>query len=119
MRKRIIAFCGICCSDCPAYRATLSDDENLRREVAEKWSSAEFPICEKDVVCYGCAETDKEVMPFVSSCKVRSCAMAKGVDTCAHCDEYSCDILEYMWDRTGDERAKTNLDNIRRHLAEP
>ena len=33
----MLAFCGIDCSNCPVYRATMTNDEILKRETAEKW----------------------------------------------------------------------------------
>ena len=36
--KRIIGFCGLICTDCPAYLATLNNDDGLRKETAVKWS---------------------------------------------------------------------------------
>ncbi|HEC96016.1 MAG TPA: DUF3795 domain-containing protein, partial [Euryarchaeota archaeon] len=36
--EKIIGFCGLICSECPAYLATQKDDDNERRKVAETWS---------------------------------------------------------------------------------
>lgn len=32
---KMIAFCGIVCSECPAFVATQKDDDAKRKEVAE------------------------------------------------------------------------------------
>jgi len=34
---RIVAYCGIVCSDCEAYRATQSGDREALKRVAAKW----------------------------------------------------------------------------------
>jgi hypothetical protein len=47
---KIIAFCGILCSDCPAYLATqAADDEALAKQAAE-WSSDEYPLTADDLI---------------------------------------------------------------------
>jgi hypothetical protein len=113
--KRIIAFCGISCSDCPAFKATVANDDDLRRDVAEKWSSDEYPINAKDVNCLGCIDIDNPVMSFVGKCRVRLCAAEKGVETCASCEDYACEVLQGVWDYIGDNEAKENLEAIRKN----
>ena len=36
--KKIIACCGIICSECPAYIAFKNDDDELRAKTAKQWS---------------------------------------------------------------------------------
>ncbi len=36
--KKIVAKCGLACSECPAYIATQTNDDALRAETAAKWS---------------------------------------------------------------------------------
>ena len=36
--EKIIAYCGLICSECPAYIATQKDSDEERKKVAEKWS---------------------------------------------------------------------------------
>ncbi len=115
-QEKIIAFCGICCSDCPAYRATVENDDAMREEVAKKWSSDEFPLSAKEVNCLGCKVMDGGVMSFVQKCKVRQCASEKGVENCAHCEAFACALLEKVWGYTGDEAAKRTLERIRENL---
>ena len=35
--SRMVAFCGVICTDCPAYRATQTDDRSALEEVLEHW----------------------------------------------------------------------------------
>ena len=35
--NRMIAFCGIICSDCPAYLATQADDRDALEQVLAHW----------------------------------------------------------------------------------
>jgi hypothetical protein len=115
-QEKIIAFCGISCSDCPAYRATMANDDELRRDVAGKWGSDAFPLTPDDIHCLGCPVMDGEVMEFVKKCKVRLCASSKGVVNCAHCEAYACDLLQKVWSYVSDKEAKGNLEGIRKDL---
>ena len=36
--NRYIAYCGLDCEKCEARIATINNDNNLRKEVAKKWS---------------------------------------------------------------------------------
>lgn len=36
--NKFIAYCGLDCSTCEARIATINNDDNLRNEVAKKWS---------------------------------------------------------------------------------
>ena len=52
---KIIAYCGLLCSECGAYIATLNDDNKKRKEVAKQWSE-EYggDITPEDINCVGC-----------------------------------------------------------------
>ncbi|MCK4824426.1 DUF3795 domain-containing protein, partial [bacterium] len=36
--EKMISFCGIVCTECPAFLATKNDDDNERKKIAEMWS---------------------------------------------------------------------------------
>lgn len=36
--EKMIAFCGIICTECPGFIATQRDSDEERRRVAESWS---------------------------------------------------------------------------------
>ena len=42
------------------------------------------------------------------------CGLSKGVETCAHCDEYGCEIISSFWEMA--PKAKENLEAIRAKL---
>jgi hypothetical protein len=111
---KMVAFCGIVCTECPAYIATQKNDDELREKVAQKWSSDEYPIKMKDVNCYGCVVEDNDVMDFCSECEVRKCGIEKGVKNCAYCDDYICEKLEKLWKFLNLPKPKQELEKIRK-----
>lgn len=58
MSEAIIAYCGLVCSECGAFKRQK---------------------------CQGCHSPK----PMFQGCKVKKCAMDKGVSTCAACIEFS------------------------------
>jgi len=51
----IISYCGLLCSDCGAYIATVADDDEKRAEVARQWSEMyEANLSPSDINCEGC-----------------------------------------------------------------
>jgi hypothetical protein len=90
----LISCCGLDCADCGARKATLLNDDELRKQTAEEWSKqfgADIPY--QIINCTGCRE---EGVKFVhcNECEVRNCVNGKGYDTCADCAELeSCSIV--------------------------
>ena len=41
--NKMIAFCGLDCEQCEARIATINNDNNLRKKVADKWSKKNNP----------------------------------------------------------------------------
>ncbi len=115
--EKIVAFCGIVCTECPAFLARKNDDDELRRKTAERWSSPEFPIKAESIDCYGCFATDKKMMEFCRQCRIRNCGVEKGVENCAYCDEYPCLKLEELWKHLQLPEPKEVLDKIKKQLS--
>jgi hypothetical protein len=93
--KKIIAKCGIVCSECPAYIATQKSDDVLRAETAKKWSAMfKSDIKPSDINCDGCQSETPRLFSYCSTCEIRKCARAKKVETCAACPDYSCAKLD-------------------------
>jgi len=55
----MIAICGLICNDCPAYIATQKDDDEMRKKIAEEWSSDQYPLKPEDINC--CIENLMEI----------------------------------------------------------
>jgi hypothetical protein len=111
MTEQIIAYCGLTCTDCPAYIATREDDTEKLKTLALKWYGVEndATFC----VCDGCI-TDGRKNKWCGECAVRACAVERCVVNCAHCDEYGCEILTAFFGDVPD--AKINLKRIRATL---
>lgn len=75
--QKMIAICGLVCTECPAYRATQKDDNEEREKIAERWSSKEFPLKPEDINCDGCLAFGKRLMKYCNRCEVRACGFEK------------------------------------------
>ena len=83
----MIAHCGIICEECPSYKGTITGDESLLVKMNEQYGDQKSDAV--DFVCLGCKYTDlKLIATDCSRCAIRACALAKGKDLCATCDEY-------------------------------
>jgi len=90
----MISYCGLDCSQCPAYLATRSGDREALERVAADWSKqfdVEVPV--EGVICDGCRSDTGRRSGYCGICEVRACGVGKGVITCAHCEDYDCDTL--------------------------
>ena len=108
------AYCGLNCSECPARLAYINNDDELRQETIKKWSTPEFPVTADTLDCIRC-KSDGPHFAFCSNCTVRGCASKRGVETCAHCDDYGCDVLEEWLSHVG-EKGRETLEKIRAAL---
>ncbi len=113
--NKIIAYCGLVCTDCPAYIATQANDQAALERVAAQWRE-EYnapTITVESVICDGCL-TDGRKCSHCSECEIRACGVEQGVANCAHCVDYACDKLEGFFGFVPD--ARTVLDEIRQSL---
>ena len=116
MQKKMVAFCGIVCSDCRAFIATQTIDTELKREVAKTWSTKTETLKPEDINCDGCLATGRRLFKFCRVCDVRRCGREKCVENCAYCQEFPCEKLSGLWKRFSLTEPKTTLEGIRRKL---
>jgi hypothetical protein len=110
---RMIAYCGIVCSECPAFIATQQNDDAKRKQVAEMWSRQyKMAVKSEDINCDGCTSGSRRLLNYCSICEIRKCGQDKGVKNCAYCDEYSCDKLTRF--HTMAPQAKASLEKIKK-----
>jgi len=109
-----IAYCGLNCSDCRAFKATQAEDSEWKRTIANQWSEGlKTEFKPEDVDCNGC-RSDTISGWCRKICKIRPCAELKNVRTCAECDEYQCAPLKEFL--SNEQMATKNLEEIRRAL---
>jgi hypothetical protein len=94
----MIAFCGLKCSDCPAYIATAVDNSELLEQVVCEWRTAfnSPDISIEDILCDGCQTIDGRLNGYCQHCSIRACGKSQGIPNCAHCKNYSCMELERL-----------------------
>ena len=113
---KIIAYCGLVCSDCSAYIATQADDQAALEQVAAQWRE-EYNVPDitvESVICDGCLTDEGRKCSHCFDCKIRACGMERGVVNCAYCDDYACEEMEGFFGFVPDARA--TLDGIRQSL---
>jgi len=112
-RDKMIAYCGLVCSDCPTLIATQKNDDKMREETAKKWSEMfHADIKPADINCDGCPTDSASLFNYCAQCEIRKCAREKGVKNCAYCADYPCKKLTaFLKDAP---EAKAVLDGIRK-----
>jgi Protein of unknown function (DUF3795) len=113
--EQMIAFCGLDCLQCPAYIATQADDDEKRRETALMWSKVfKTDISIDKINCDGCNADDGRLFHHCSVCEIRACAREKGLANCAHCDDFACTRLDFIFNVV--PTARQTLEKIRAGL---
>lgn len=72
------AYCGLYCGAC-RWSTTFPRTP----------SPAAADSCDKNGTCPGCRSTGN----ICGFCKMKNCAVAKGLNSCAACADYPCDLL--------------------------
>jgi len=109
-----IAVCGIDCTVCPTFRATMANDDALRQKTAAEWSKMyKAEIKPVDINCRGCNSPEGPWFSYCAGmCEIRKCGKLRKLDTCADCADYACDKLEGFFKMAPE--AKTTLDARRK-----
>ena len=111
MNDKKYGICGIDCSKCPAYIATINDDNVLREKTAKEWSKLYgLNLKPEDINCLGC-HNDKVLWRHCKECDIRKCALSKKLSSCAYCPYYPCNNLRKWFDEVPE--AKENLNKSR------
>ncbi len=104
--KRMVAFCGITCTDCKAFVATHENDDAKRKQVADEWK-----LKPEEVNCIGCTDPNGLRIDYWKTCPIRNCGTEREVENCASCVDYSCEKLEKFQEKS--PKAKETLENLR------
>lgn len=104
--EKMIACCGLDCTKCDAYLATIRNDDVLRVKTAKLWSELNHaPITPEMIRCLGC-RADGVKTPYCESlCEIRKCAVKKGLATCGGCAGLErCGIVGAVLENSVDAR---------------
>lgn len=113
--EKMIAYCGLACTECDAYIATQKNDDKMRAEVAAKWTQEyHHDLKPEDINCVGCIPTDGKHVGQCYVCEVRKCGQEKGVINCAYCEDYACEKLNGYFKMA--PMMKANLEEIRKGM---
>jgi hypothetical protein len=108
----IIAYCGLDCSECSAFIATQTNDLEQKRKIAERWTKElKIEFRPENIECMGC-KSDRVSGWCTKICRVRPCAEARVVRTCADCEDYLCGKLKEFL--SNEPKAATNLEQIKK-----
>jgi len=112
---KMVAYCGLVCTDCEAFMVTQKNDTAKRKELAEAWSKQfGHEIKAEEINCDGCLSLDGRHISYCNVCDVRKCGMEKDVENCAYCIDYKCEKLEKFHEQA--PKAKGNLEEIRLNM---
>jgi hypothetical protein len=103
---KMIAYCGLVCTNCPTYLATQADDDDARRKTAEFYAKKfGFKLRPEEINCDGCLSTGDRLIGYCQACDIRKCAREKAVSHCARCEEQPCDKLKQFHQFSPDAQA--------------
>jgi 2,4-dienoyl-CoA reductase-like NADH-dependent reductase (Old Yellow Enzyme family) len=95
----MIAFCGLICTECPAYLATREDSDEKRKSVAALWSEQfKSGIKPEEINCDGCLSGGGRLFSHCHVCEIRKCGQEKQIENCAYCDDYPCRKVRFVVD---------------------
>ncbi len=110
--ERMIATCGLICTDCEAYKATQDGDDAALEAVAKTWSKQfGVTLTADDCSCNGCGAATGPWMSHCSECEIRACGIEQGVANCSECASYACEKLSTFLEQVS--AAKATLDGLR------
>lgn len=87
----MIGYCGYNCHLC----AARSDDPAVRQKLVDGWRKlfGHQQYTAENVKCDGCRGNGRVADV---SCKARPCAIERGVESCAACDDFMCDKMRHL-----------------------
>ena len=90
----IIARCGYRCDLCPAYRENIHGPEDQQRTSDGWFKHYGFRIPPEQICCDGCRDERLDARRIDTTCPIRPCVIARGVDACAQCPDCGCKQFE-------------------------
>jgi hypothetical protein len=89
--EEILGYCGYRCHLC----AARSDDPEVRQRLVDGWRRlfGHENYTAENVRCDGCRSEGRHAD---TECKARPCAIERGVESCAACDDFPCDKMKHL-----------------------
>ncbi len=114
--ERMIAYCGLVCTECKGYVATQADDWAALEQLAEKarkdYGAANATA--ESIRCDGCLSASPRKCGYCAECAIRACGVQRGVANCGACPDYACEqLLEFI---KMVPEARATLDGVRAAL---
>ena len=105
------SYCGLDCEVCDAFVATQTGDNQLKTQVAQRWSRLyNREINAKDVFCKGCKSFGTQGIYCQSMCRIKPCCQNKGFETCTPCPEFPCSDLKKVFAFCPEAEARLKKD---------
>ncbi len=83
-----VAYCGINCESCKLYKATISNNDELRKEVAKEWGDLyKRTLNLSELNCLGCKS--EIIYEACKKCDIKDCNLKRETENCNSCEEYS------------------------------
>jgi hypothetical protein len=84
MNMKMLAYCGLFCEQCSFKAAHDEQDDKHLKQIP-------YPFTKQDLSKYNC-ECCKGFC-ICGPCKIKPCASAKNIDSCADCDDFPCEYI--------------------------
>ena len=101
----MLAYCGLYCEQCSSRVAVAERDPAHLEPFIEKYKKERPELADWD--CGGCKGRN-----ICGPCKIKDCASAKGVVSCAECDSFPCDDVS-AFEKDGWAHHREAVENLR------
>ena len=102
MEKLKLAACGIDCTECASYRATMEQDLESAKFLVPWYKNMGWigenegaeAILMKNPLCKGCWDSTEDCFfkRGGGNCKIRECCVEKQINHCDECIDFPCDL---------------------------
>jgi len=93
MPNVMICYCGIDCTHCKTFLATINDDDALRELVQGYYAEIGHAMELEEIHCLGCRSD--EMLPGCADCPYMKCGKEVGLKRCDECIVYPCESLNW------------------------
>ena len=83
--KQFAAVCGLYCPGCTLYIGSTEEPDRLAA------TAGRFNVTVEEARCLGCRSDVRSF--YCRECEIKKCADEKGLEFCAQCNEYPCQML--------------------------